>query len=374
MRNLPILWLALVLGLMPVARAAAEPATSATIGSDEIILGVSSDAALAATGVGLQYTPSHADGILGTSWDLSVEGGSSVLSRDVESFTSTAFAASSSVRVSSPAGDPLVRVVHDFHPAADGQDVYEVVVRVQNVSNAAVQATYSRTLTWTAGPATAASLQDPAYGSLTTTPDGLGLDWALSLPRLEPGDTTVLRLYFGAAASGDAAVAALEVNGASLISEAPGGPAAFVFGVAAGAGGVRGGTHRAAGSAGSSALVLSHPGGSTGSGAGATVASAPTTDPIWTNPVTTPTTTTTTSTTSTGASASTGTSATTETPPGATDDRPASDDSSGAPPDLTPTAPSTAATPELDAFALFGSGLLGFGSYAVLVRRARRKP
>ena len=83
------------------------------------------------------------------------------------------------VRIQDSNGVPLLRVTHDFHPAAGSGNLFEVTVTVENLNTTAIVPSYSRTLTWAGGlldPGTL--LVDPMLGS--------------SVPALPPGAAWIL--------------------------------------------------------------------------------------------------------------------------------------------------------------------------------------
>ena len=103
----------------PGAVLAQTPATSAVIGNELISLGVSNHAGLAMSGVGLQFAPTHAEGLASrcacNNWSITL--GAAPLAQSVEQFSATDLTAVSSVLVSDAASGSTLRVTHDFHPA-----------------------------------------------------------------------------------------------------------------------------------------------------------------------------------------------------------------------------------------------------------------
>src|ERR1700730_18044503 len=120
--------LGLSLGLLgPGVAMAQTPSTSAVIGDGVLALGVSSDAGLARAGTGLQFIPTSAEALTNlcacAGWNLVL--GGTPLVESVEAFTFTNVGATSVVRVQD-GGSTHLRVTHDFHPAGDASNLYEV--------------------------------------------------------------------------------------------------------------------------------------------------------------------------------------------------------------------------------------------------------
>src|SRR5450631_4035032 len=116
-----------------VALAQTAP-TNVVISNATLALGVSSDAGLDRAGTGLQFIPTSAEGLANlcacSGWSLVL--GDASLVESPETFSSTSVGASSTVRVQDGGATQLL-VTHDFHPAFDSTNLYEVVVSVQNL-------------------------------------------------------------------------------------------------------------------------------------------------------------------------------------------------------------------------------------------------
>ena len=163
------------------------------------------------------------------------------------SFTHTASSAESVVEVTGayqPAGSPpLLRVTHDFHPSPVTQNLYEATVTIENVSNQTVQPRYRRVMHWNPEPTTFATystidgspfpelletnncgyaLPDPlqptpqcgnvpfATGFFSDTgPSDLGAMFDFGFDTLAPGGEVTFLIYYGAAASEQAAIQAV---------------------------------------------------------------------------------------------------------------------------------------------------------------------
>src|SRR5262249_5986371 len=137
----------------------------------------------------------------------------------------------------------ILRVTHDFHPAATGADLYEVTVSIENVGTTVVQPNYRRALGWSAQPSADASTAAdasttaavPSAWSLVPSADGQSEFFSLRLPLMEPGSSQVFRLYLGGAGDSVQAQGTLGSQGAALVSSTPLDTSTLVFGYAAGA-------------------------------------------------------------------------------------------------------------------------------------------
>ena len=70
---------------------------------------------------------------------------------EVESFSSTASTAVSTTIIKDDAGEPLLRVTHDYHPS-DAANVFEVSVSIENLGDATVDPRYRRAMDWDIPP------------------------------------------------------------------------------------------------------------------------------------------------------------------------------------------------------------------------------
>jgi hypothetical protein len=346
--------------LVPVTSVAADPGTPAAgivIGNGTIQLGVTDSGGLGSAGIGLQYLPTSTDVLGGAcqcqEWTLDQANPPLV-----ERFEATRTGVVSVVRVHDSCCDAELRVTHDFRPSVSA-NLYEVLVTVENLGPADARPGYRR-------------FQAPS-SSVASQPQRAALE--LPLPLLEAGATHTFRLYMGAADSPSAAVDALAMTDATLVSESPSASAGFLFAYAQGAapadagggsegstssGGTEGSRSTSGGIEGKSATS------SGGSGEGLVIAGRPGT-PKAPNPGTDD-----------------------SMPPVARggdvvnpptrrlpDDGRSSERPKFNPFDLPgdradgPPVP-THATPELDTLALFGTGLLGTGAYLLRARRVRR--
>jgi hypothetical protein len=172
---------------------------------------------------------------------------------EVESFTTTATTAVSTVLVRDGNGDPLLRVTHDYHPSTDSEDLYEVTVTIENVSANSVAPRYRRLVNWALEPdffedvVTIAGTPSPillgtsndGYGSADPLsppscagspcvfpfmtgfftdagPADQGSLFDLSLPSLAPDESLQFNLFYGASATEEDAATALAAVGADV--------------------------------------------------------------------------------------------------------------------------------------------------------------
>jgi hypothetical protein len=377
--------------LGPGAVLAQTPPTSAVIGNELISLGVSNDAGLAMSGVGLQFAPTHAEGLASlcacNNWSITL--GAAPLAQSVEQFSATDLAAVSSVLVSDAASGSTLRVTHDFHPALGAPNQYEVLVTIENLGSTTVQPGYARTLGWANGLATPGLGFDPSIATVETTPDGQALRLEVGVASIEPGASQAFRLYFGAGASADEENAGLSVNNASVVSQTNVGTTGFVFAYAQGYSSVT------AGSDGSG------PGGGSGGGGGGGHGSSgggrggrPTYSVNGTVPgvhavLTLPNSNSQGLDTGVGRGGAGQVGNDGQSQSGASGDNHDSDSSGTGPAGQTgplggsdpiftaanrqSDGPLLAATPELDSLALMGTGLVGLGGYALLRLRGRQQ-
>jgi uncharacterized membrane protein YgcG len=370
-----------------VAVAAPLP-NGGVISTGQVTLGVTSDAGLAESGIGLQDVPGGIDGLVApacgcAAWDISLTGVQT--STTLEAFTSTNSTARSVVRIDDAGGAPILRVTHDFHPAPGSTHLYEVTVTLENLTTATIQPGYGRTLTWAGGPLDPSTLTvEPIPASVQLTASGAALGFSFDMPPIEVGQTHAFRLHLGAGQPLDEAVVGLTANGASLLSHASSGANAFVFGFADGVAPVSTSAGGAAGGGGSGGGGAAGGGGSGGGGGASasgpqplsqadtsvgglqsadspgpqgssvTAASAPqlAADANSSSPQ------------QPDATNGTGSTSVSESLPGGVSYSGDRDSSAW---------PNVASTPELDSLALLGSGLVGLAGYALAKRRARRR-
>jgi hypothetical protein len=176
----------------------------------------------------------------------------------VESFTTTTTTAISTVLIrdgdgTAPGASPLFRVTHNYHPSSATSNLYEVTVKIENVSSHTVTPLYRRVVDWNIEPDTFAEaltmtgsapyvfrmsndgyssanpLADPVGGcgdppgacvdpyrekeivgieTFKVDPTDQGSLFDLSLPSLVPGASVEFPLFFGAAGSLDLAKSA----------------------------------------------------------------------------------------------------------------------------------------------------------------------
>jgi hypothetical protein len=246
--------------LVPVSAFAADspPAQpSALLANGTVTIGVSGDASIAGVGLGPTYLPDTS----GLNWGLITSPTLVAPPLNVDGFTANGVGAVSSVSVDDSAGG-LLRVTHDFHPAAATADLYEVTVSVENVGTTVVEARYERVLNWSTDPASVTAATVPNGWSVAPAPDGHGEVLNLDLPPMDPGSSQVFRLYLGGAGDTAQAQSALGTEGASLVTSTPLDSSTLVFGYAPGATPTTAGTGSGGGSRGSSG------GGGGGGGAG----------------------------------------------------------------------------------------------------------
>ena len=158
---------------------------------------------------------------------------------EVESFTSTASTAVSTTIIKDDAGEPLLRVTHDYHPS-DAANVFEVSVSIENLGDAAVDPRYRRAMDWDIPPtefseyvtiegtANAENVLfasddgfapgDPFAGpsqilftgdAVDSGPNDHGALFDFGFTPIVPGGVTEFDIYYGAAESEVAANAAL---------------------------------------------------------------------------------------------------------------------------------------------------------------------
>jgi hypothetical protein len=168
---------------------------------------------------------------------------------EVESFTTTATTAVSTVLVRDSSNNPLLRVTHDYHPSAASDNIYEVTVTIQNVSAHSVDPRYRRVVNWviepntdqegltisgksspyllatsndgyssanplsptfcTGGPCVGPYLHGPPQYFFTVGKTDQGSLFDLALPSLAPSASLKFNLFYGAAGSKAAATSAL---------------------------------------------------------------------------------------------------------------------------------------------------------------------
>lgn len=216
------------------------------------------------TDVGLRFVPTNAEalatGILSEGWgvahgtseptgyaNLADEG--SPVNLTVESFTRTATQALSVVRVGS-----ALRVTHNFHPSVTSPNLYEIGVKIENLTSGALAGVvYRRVMDWDIEPtrtdefvtivgaegtpgvsatnngfASANPFEAkgaiPGGGSdgiadfFNVGPFDHGAVFDLTLPTIFPGGDNSFVLYYGAAASALAAKTAAASIGAEVVS------------------------------------------------------------------------------------------------------------------------------------------------------------
>ncbi|HET7720600.1 MAG TPA: hypothetical protein VFK43_11575, partial [Acidimicrobiales bacterium] len=169
----------------------------------------------------------------------------------VVSFDATSSSARSVVEVPNAAGAPVMRVTHDYHPAPATPNLYEVLVTIENLGASPIDPRYRRVMDWdveptafrevvTARTGTAAHLvynsndgfqtgepgviQGPWVEPLLTGsfsdagPEDHGALFDFDFDDLPPGASHQFRIYYGAAGTEPAALAALEAVGAEVYS------------------------------------------------------------------------------------------------------------------------------------------------------------
>jgi hypothetical protein len=364
--------------LLPVQALAAEtgPPPGATIGDGDVTLGLSGDGGIVGLGFGTGYAPNAT----AQNWRLVV--GSTATDGPTpigKGFVNTGVGAVSDALVQDSTGTTR-RVKHDFHPALAGTHLYEVTVSVINEGTTAVQARYQRILDWPVE----VTLAVPGAWTLQRAVNGRSVTFDLGLGIIQPGAVQTFRLYIGGAGSRLLALAALNTVGAELVATAPLLSNTLVFGYAAGAtpvaagggggGGSRGGGGGGGGGGGSGGNPSGPPRGGNG---GPIAAIEPTATPTAVRPPVVVV-----------AGHVDGPATVTPTPtvapkcdlpealcglPGGSgpivSGSGGSDGIGGELPQGT-----LQATPEMDAMSLFGTGLLGMGSYAMVRWRSRRRP
>jgi hypothetical protein len=196
-----------------------------------------------------------------------IDGWYSFGSTPAEGFEATALGAVSTVRIGS-----TFLVTHEYRPSSRTPALYEVLVTVENISARPTSLRYRRTVDWNVPPAseqpsefvsidpgTASALfhtdihftpgsglltADHALSSVTDAgPADLGAVFDFDFGALDPGDTQVFRLFYGAAGTEAEALHALSAVGAEAYSlaqpnvpggETTGSPNTFLFGFASG--------------------------------------------------------------------------------------------------------------------------------------------
>ncbi|WP_437317613.1 thrombospondin type 3 repeat-containing protein [Sorangium sp. So ce385] len=186
-----------------------------------------------------------------------------------EGFEATALTAVSTVRLGS-----TFLVTHDYRPSSRTPALYEVLVTVGNISASPVSLRYRRTVDWYVQPASgspsefvtldpgtssalfhADAVFSPADALLSASherspvtdagPADLGAVFDFDFGALDPGDTRVFRLFYGAAGTEAEALDALSAAGAEAYAlaqpsvpggETTGGPNTFLLGFASGDG------------------------------------------------------------------------------------------------------------------------------------------
>jgi hypothetical protein len=207
-----------------------------------------------------------------------------VFNLSVQSFTSTATTATSVVTDNPIEGPTSVRVTHEFKPAPETSNLYEVTVSIENLSGGAISdLRYRRVMDWDVPPTpfnefvtidgaappellfsntNGFATANPLGSRTASTPGGAGPDFVPqeSLPNapaltdsgpadhgalfdfgfgsLPAGETQTFTFYYGGAATETAALAAIDAVGADLYSfgqpNTEGGPGAgtpntFIF-------------------------------------------------------------------------------------------------------------------------------------------------
>jgi hypothetical protein len=166
---------------------------------------------------------------------------------EVESFTATADSATSVVNIPTTA-DPTLRVTHDYHPSPDTA-LYQVDVTIENVSDAAIEPIYRRSMDWDVPPTEfaefvtnqgTAAADDVTFASDDgfATADPFGADTSINFEgdavddgpadhgalfdfgfeTLAPGDTKEFTIFYGAAGTEARANTALANVSAEMYS------------------------------------------------------------------------------------------------------------------------------------------------------------
>lgn len=165
---------------------------------------------------------------------------------EVESFTATPSTAVSTVLVGDP---PIFRVTHDYHPAEETDNLYEVTVTVENIGEDPTNVLYRRVMDWDVEPtpfdefttlqrgtatnlvymsndgfADSNPLDGPSHLGVDNVnvedagPDDHGALFDFDFGELPAGETLVFQTYYGAAASEDEALDALFAVGTQAFS------------------------------------------------------------------------------------------------------------------------------------------------------------
>lgn len=237
------------------------------------------------TTVGLRYMPTNADalapGCTCEGWgladsisavtgsaDTAVNGDTNIT---VQNFTSTSTAATSTVQVGA-----TFQITQTYQPSSNPH-LYQINVSVQNISNSTVHALYRRVMDWDVeptafheyvtnqvaspfqviydnndgfatpdplGPETSGQVPSISTGSFSNVgPMDQGAQFNLDLGTVQPGGSTAITLFYGAAGNQQDALSALASQGATTYSlgqpSTPGGPSfgvpnTFMFGVGGG--------------------------------------------------------------------------------------------------------------------------------------------
>jgi len=222
------------------------------------------------TAVGLRYIPNGGDstspGCTCEGWGagdpISGVSGYANDSSGIQNVTAESFESTASTALSVSSVGETLEVTHDYHPSPDTPNLYEVTVTMRNISEAAVDARYSRAMDWdieptafdeystvfggsseallhssangfsTADPLRDFENDDSGYevGSFTDAgPDDHGAVFDFGFGKLDPGQEISFNIYYGAAATEEESVDALIAVGAEVFSlgqpNTPGGPA-----------------------------------------------------------------------------------------------------------------------------------------------------
>lgn len=268
-----------VLASTALAAALALPSASAAHTSDAIVdngtvqLGVHDIGNLNVPGgppssgtgtssVGLRYLPTGAEstapGCLCEGWGVadalsSVTGYANEAAGtsdnlNVVSFTSTASTAVSVVDILDDSSKPALRVTQDYHPAGGTANLYEVSVKIENLSSSPIDARYRRVMDWDIEPtafnefstvqggnstallydsnngfAPADPLSGPSdlgqTGNFTDAgPNDHGALFDFGFGMVDPGDSKSFKIYYGAAGTEADALGALATVGAEVYS------------------------------------------------------------------------------------------------------------------------------------------------------------
>lgn len=159
---------------------------------------------------------------------------------EVLSFTADSAHASSTVRIKDRTGTPLMKVTHAFAPSPQSENLYAVLVRIENIGATTIRPAYRRVAHWGVEPVIYSTFSTVEAGSASSIrftsddgfasanplagpsarrrtgsfidegPDYEGALFDLQFDALAPGAAREFMLFYGAAGSQREALAALE--------------------------------------------------------------------------------------------------------------------------------------------------------------------